>query len=202
MDEFKEMILIEAQKQLERMQVFHRILKFLLIAGLVFSPVAIVQAETNENMSIAEIQEMLKTLMTAMQMATEVQATAPNPFDYLNEIEKMELASREAERQRIKTLAGDSGLDEECLFRQEATAIHTKAMEGDFNWQKNSAEEQLRRIIKNMSELPESAHEQLATSIAQLEQSIMQLNIERYNTAREAERIRRDAFTKCRKNAE
>ena len=53
-----------------------------------------------------------------------------------------------------------------------------------------------------MSELPESAHEQLATSIAQLEQSIMQLNIERYNTAREAERIRRDAFTKCRKNAE
>ena len=83
MDEFKEMILIEAQKQLERMQVFHRILKFLLIAGLVFfSPVAIVQAETNENMSIAEIQEMLKTLMTAMQMATEVQATAPNPFDY------------------------------------------------------------------------------------------------------------------------
>ena len=174
------------------------ILKFLLVAGLFISSVTIVEAEAQGDKSIAEIQEMLKVLKTTAEVAT----TLPNPLEYLDQAQKMKLASREAERQRIKTLASDSGLNEECLFRQESIALHTYEIGKEFGREARDVRQQISRLFENMPKLPESIRKQIATSIAELEMLLTELNKKERDTYRQAEQLKSAAFTECLINAE
>ena len=173
------------------------ILKFLLIVGLVISSGTTVQTEAQEGKPIAEIPEMLK----ALKMAEEVATTSPNPFENLNQTEKMELASEEAEQQRIKALVSDSGLDEECLSQQGNIATQTHEMGYQFSREAGEVEQQIFRLIENMHKLPESKHEQIAINIAGLEKSLTELNKKKRDSYRQAEHIRSEMFTECRKSA-
>ena len=155
------------------------------------------QTEAQEGKPIAEIPEMLK----ALKMAEEVETTSPNPFENLNQTEKMELASEEAEQQRIKALVSDSGLDEECLSQQENIAAQTHEMGYQFSREAGEVEQQIFRLVENMHKLPESKHEQIAINIAGLEKSLTELNKKKRDSYRQAEQIRSEIFTECRKSA-